>query len=88
MVRDFMVPPGPLASVEKLIVETIELLACLEAMAFKCETCDGTGLDPRNSQEDACRDCGGVGEIISSAASELGDIRSILKRWTCGRKIS
>lgn len=84
MVRDLIIPPWPLGSFDKkLVTETIELLERLDNMACKCEYCDGMGRDSSYLGE-VCRGCGGVGEIIRSAACELGDIRSILKRW--GRK--
>lgn len=40
------------------------LAACKEFHIELCPDCEGSGCDPRNDA-DACRNCGGFGEIIS-----------------------
>ncbi len=68
----------------KLISAAPALLAVARALlrlVRDCGTCEGTGHDAkrRHSTDDACRDCGGVGERLESCG-EIGDLRAAIAK--------
>lgn len=65
------------AAVVSAAPELYELLAQIEIT--ECAGCNGTGKTPR-TDDDACRECGGSGEVCSRLFS--GDVRAALARAT------
>jgi hypothetical protein len=65
-----------LASIAPRMLEEMQTLV---DMARKCELCDGTGQDPLFRAPEACKRCGGVGELLD-AGCELGSIRDLIAK--------
>lgn len=65
----------------KLIAAAPDLLDVCESLAeriIECRDCEGTGLD-RHDPESACRNCGGVGEVLISTG-EIGTLRDAIAK--------
>ena len=65
-------------SMDKLLDVTVGILA----KARSCDRCYGTGVEPA-TDGDACRDCGGVGEVCECGEC-LHSLRAALVEATAG----
>lgn len=61
--------------------ELLEIVLAVESMARECESCEGSGHQPGCTADDeACHNCGGLGEVIDAAGGEIPAMRAAIAK--------